>query len=346
MPPRPRWWHQLQASKQEVTLAVDLYNRSGQERLLEAFIVHMAIGWTKLIQGHYEHTGLDVFIRQNGRRQRSRDREWLTKPLHTLMEEQFQENDPIRVNLDFMIGLRNRIEHRHDHDTAILIAGRTQALILNYERTLTTWFGVKEGLAETLRFPLFLSAITEDAVESLKRVRARLPKAVLDYIQDFDAALDPDLARDQAYDFRITLIPQTGPKTEADVAMTFVRLDDLTDEQRLQIEQSLTIVREKQVAVADLDSFLPRQVCEQVEPATGFRFSPSFHHNKAALHYGVHPPSNSEHPERTKGEFCLWSSAFSQYVYTQAWVNFLSRHLKDPAEFETAVGVKPTLLQG
>jgi Protein of unknown function (DUF3644) len=123
--------------QQEVTLAVDLYNRSGHERLLEAFIVHVTIGWTKLLQAHYAHTGLDVFIRQKGgRRQRTRDGEWLTKTLHTLMEEQFAATDPIRVNLDFMTGLRNRIEHRHDHDTALLVAGRTQALILNYERTL------------------------------------------------------------------------------------------------------------------------------------------------------------------------------------------------------------------
>jgi hypothetical protein len=337
----------LQASKQEVTLAVDLYNRSGRERHLEAFIVHLIIGWTKLFQAQYERDALDVFIRDNrGRRQRGRDGEWLTKPIHGLMEEQLQPGDPIRVNLDFMIGLRNRIEHRHDHDTALLVAGRTQAAILNYERTLTDLFGNAEGLADSLRFPLFLSAITDDAVEALKQVRARLPKAILDYIQDFDAALDPDLARDQGYDFRITLIPQTGPKSEADVAMTFVRMGDLTDEQREQIEHSLTIVREKQVAVADLDTFLPKQVCEEVECAIEFRFSPPFHHHRAALHYDVHPPSGSEHPERTKGEFCMWNQAFNQYVYTEAWISFLSRRLKDDAEFERATGVKPTPLAG
>jgi hypothetical protein len=57
MAPRPRWWHQLQASKQEITLAVDIYNRSGQERHLEAFIVHLVIGWTKLLQAQYGRDG-------------------------------------------------------------------------------------------------------------------------------------------------------------------------------------------------------------------------------------------------------------------------------------------------
>jgi hypothetical protein len=133
-----------------------------------------------------------MFIRDGrGRRQHSRDGEWLTKPLHALAAEQFAESDPIRVNPDFMIGLRNRIEHRHDRGTALLVAGKTQAAILNYERTLTGRFGLEEGLAESLRFPLFLSAITADAVESLKQVRSRLPKAVLDYVQYFDAGVDP-----------------------------------------------------------------------------------------------------------------------------------------------------------
>ena len=36
--------HRLQASNGEVRLAVDLYNRSGHERQLEAFIIHMTLG--------------------------------------------------------------------------------------------------------------------------------------------------------------------------------------------------------------------------------------------------------------------------------------------------------------
>jgi hypothetical protein len=42
--------HTLQSSKAEVLLAVDLYNRSVNERQLEAFVVHMNLGWTKLLQ--------------------------------------------------------------------------------------------------------------------------------------------------------------------------------------------------------------------------------------------------------------------------------------------------------
>lgn len=62
MPRKPRWWYVLQDSKNEVRLAVDLYNRSGVERQLEAFIVHMSMGWLKLLQAHFEQNGLDIYI--------------------------------------------------------------------------------------------------------------------------------------------------------------------------------------------------------------------------------------------------------------------------------------------
>jgi len=230
MPARRRRWHQLQASKDEVRLAVDLYNRVGQERQLEAFVVHMSIGWLKMLQARYEQDGgrralyeLDA----RGRRERTRQGDGVMKPLSALLGEAYADNDPIRHNVEFFLGLRHKIEHRYDRDIASLVVGETQALVLNSERELVEHFGAGEGLANELRIPIFLSSITEDAVEALHEIRTRVPRAVLDYVQDYDAALDPEIAGDDAYDFRVYLIPKLGPKTEADIAMTFVRLEKL-----------------------------------------------------------------------------------------------------------------------
>ncbi len=119
MAPRPRWWHQLQASKNEALLAVDLYNRSGNERQLEAFIVHMSLAWLRLMQAKVEKDGGNLFIRdRRGRRVRHEDGGWKYKPLNSLTDEQFAENDPRRVNLTFFTGLRNIIEHRYERDIA------------------------------------------------------------------------------------------------------------------------------------------------------------------------------------------------------------------------------------
>jgi hypothetical protein len=331
MPARRRWWHQLQASKDEVRLAVDLYNRVGQERQLEAFVVHMSIGWLKMLQARYEKDGgrralyeLDA----RGRRQRTRQGDWVMKPLSALLGETYADNDPIRHNVEFFLGLRHKIEHRYDRDIASLVVGKTQALVLNYERELVEHFGAGEGLANELRIPIFLSSITEDAVEALKEIRTRVPRAVLDYVQDYDAALDPEIAGDDAYDFRVYLIPKLGPKTEADIAMTFVRLEELAPEQRDEVEKAMMIIREKQVPVSNLDALLPGQVVERVREALNIKFTQT-DHTRCWQHYEVRPPGDSDHPERTKPQFCHWDGTFKRHVYTQGWVNYLARKLAD-----------------
>lgn len=341
--PRPRWWHLLQASKNEATLAVDLYNRSGKERQLQAFIVHMALAWLKLLQARAQRDGDDLYIRNaRGQRIRAKDGEWLHKPLSTLAEEFFKSPDARHVNLTFFIGLRNQIEHRHEGDIAALVAGRTQALLLNYETTLVELFGSGESLSNQLRFPLFLSSITDSAVLALKKVRERVPKGIVEWVQDFDSTLNPDLVADQKFDFRIYIMPYTGPKTDADAAMSFVRPEDLTDDQREMMNQVLTIIRDRQVPVSDLGGLLPNQVAKRVAAAIGRPFAPSTHHVRAWRYYGARPESAAADPTRTKQDFCHWNPAFRQYVYTESWVNFLIRKLSDEETYQQVMNAPNT----
>lgn len=333
MAPRPRWWHTLQSSKAEVLLAVDLYNRSGHERQLEAFIVHMNLGWTKLLQARTEKTGGSLIVKDDrGRRRKHPEGGYLYKPLRDLLTEQFSDNDPRRNNIVFFIGLRNQIEHRHESKIAALVVGRTQALLINYEQTLVEWFGQDEALGSELRFPLFVSAITGDAVEAVKRVRAQVPKGVLDWVQDFDASLEPGLTADQGFDFRIYLIPHTGPKSEADASMTFIREDDLTDEQRAAVEQFRTIIREKHVPVEDLNRFKAGEVVEQVNAGLEADFN-GYMHSQSWKAFKARPLTGAANPAATRPEFCIYNAAFEQYTYTSAWIEYLVRHLSDPKEY-------------
>lgn len=337
MAPRPRWWHQLQASKNEALLAVDLYNRSGNERQLEAFVVHMAMAWLKLLQARAYRDGDDMYVRdRKNRRQRSRDGDWVLKSLVTVAEEYMDATDPRLVNLKFFIVLRNRIEHRHEGDIAALVSGRTQAWILNYEETLVGLFGTEESLSSQLRFPLFLSSITTDAVDALKAVRRRVPKGILDWLQDFDASLEPDIGQSQRFDFRIFLIPHTGSKTEADAAMTFVRLEDLTDEQRSVMAEAQTIIRDRQVPVSDLGALLPKQIAVMVSEGLGRPFNLS-QHTLAWRYYGVRPPGGAPDPTKTKSDFCRYNPAFGRYVYTEAWAAFLVRKLADEGTYNAVL---------
>lgn len=333
MAPRPKWWHTLQASKGEVRLAVDLYNRSGNERQLEAFIVHMNLGWTKLLQARTECDGGELYERDaRGWRRKHPEGGYLYKPLRTLLGEQFTVTDPRLSNITFFQGLRNQIEHRHEAKVAALVAGRTQALLINYEQTLVEWFGQEEALGSELRFPLFVSTITEGAAAAVKALRAQIPRGVLDWVQDFDASLEPGLTADQRFDFRIYLVAHKGPKTQADASMTFVREEELTADQRAVLNQVQTIIREKHVPVEDLNGLKAGEVVEQVAARLDATFNMHMH-TQAWKFYGVRPPSDSTDRTATKPQFCYYNGTFEQYTYTPAWVEYLVRHLANAEEY-------------
>ena len=343
MAPRPRWWHQLQASRQEALLAVDLYNRSGDDRRLEAFVVHMQIAWTYMLHAKFERDATDYWYRdvKTGRRIRV-DGEFKTWELSRCVRELFPNHDhPVRRNVEFFIGFRNKIEHRYEKLLESVVAGKCQSLIMNYEQALVDTFGEREGLADRLRFPVFLSSLSDDAVGALKETHKRLPKRLTNYVEEYDAMLTNDVRDDYRYEFRVFLIPQTGPKTEADVAMRFVRLEDLPEEQRDQLEEVRTVVRDRQVPVSNVDKHRPGYVCAKISETLGIKFTASSDHVHAWKHYKVRPPSGAADRARTDARYCVWDEAHGDYVFTDAWIRHLIDELRDPEKFIQVIGHAP-----
>jgi hypothetical protein len=342
MAPRPKWWYKLQGSKHEALLGVDLYNRSGEQRRLEAFVVHMQIAWLYLLQARFERDGLDFYYRDvRGRRQRI-DGEFPAWDLARCIKEVFpNQNHPVRRNVEFFIAFRNKIEHRYEQLLESVIAGKAQSLIMNYEQMLVDTFGDTESLADRLRFPVFLTSLTDDAVAALKEVHKRLPKRLTKFVSDFDATLTDDVRDDHRYEFRVYLVQQTGPKTEADASMRFVRYDDLSEEERAKLDQVQTIVREKQVPVSNAGNHKPSDVCRAVSEVLGVRFTPSSDHVRAWKYYKVRPETGNARPERTVARYCIWDEPHHDYVYTDAWITRLTTELSDSEKFEEAIGHAP-----
>lgn len=336
----------LQASKKEATLAVDLYNRASGDRSLEGFVVHMHLAWLYLLQARFVRDGIDYRYRKSNRVFERVDGEIKTWDLARCVREQYtNQSDPVRSNIEFFIRLRNKIEHRYERLLAVVVAGKTQAQMLNYEEALTTIFGSHQGLGEDLRFPVFVSTLTSDAVQALKRTHRQLPKRLVEFIREYDASMPEEVQRDPHYDFRVLLLPQTGPKSEADAAIRFVRADELTDKQRQALDIALTIVRTKKVPVQNLGRHKPSAVAESVEQTLGVRFDPATAHSRAWHHYNVRPEWGSDHPEETDATFCVFDPPHGDYLYTDAWIKKLIKELADPAVFEEVIGHPPVPLQ-
>jgi len=209
MAARPKWWYILQRSRREALLAVDLYNRAASERSLEGFVVHMHMAWLYLHHARFLRDYVDYRYREpDGWRFARVDGEIKTWELGRCVQEAFpSDRDPVRANIEFFVKVRNKIEHRYEQLLATALAGKTQAQVLNYEETLTAWFGAKEGLGESLRFPVFVSSLTPEAMKALKATHRKLPKKITSFIREHDASLPSEVAEDWRYDFRVLLLP-------------------------------------------------------------------------------------------------------------------------------------------
>ena len=164
------------------------------------------------------------------------------------------------------------------------------------------------------------------------------------FIRDYDASLPEEVQGDHRYDFRVLLLPQTGPRTEADAVVRFVREEDMTDEQRQARDVVQTIVRRQAVPVQNMGLHKPRRVAELVQAGLGVRFNVFAHHTRAWHYYEVRPDRHAQRPELTDQRYCLWDEPHGDYLYTDAWVRKLVKDLGDPKRFEEVTTHAPLAL--
>jgi hypothetical protein len=315
---RRRYKPSLDLAKDEALRACDFYNERRRQRSFEAFLVHIGLAWHALLQALNERDGIDLH------------REW---DLPTALVQRFPDPaNPVRVNLAFLVALGERIARATPKAMVaieLLVAGKAQSCIRNFEQIVVAEFGTPESLAGDLRFPVFLASLTGGG-DGVAAARTRAPRRIVAFIDGFDAALDPAIAQDEQYEFRVLLFQKTGPKTADDAPIEYLSVKAMTAEQRRAMDSAMVIVRDKQVPVANLDRLRPGEVVKRIKPVVP-AFSVTYH-TYATWHFNVRPRGSAPDPTATVAAFCLYDAAHGDYVYTQAWVNKLLRDLEgDPA---------------
>jgi hypothetical protein len=341
----PKWRHTLNEAKRLAVKAVDEYNCSTGH--YGDFIGTMVRAWLYLLQAEFQRNKVDYRYKDQNGNLVFIDREpKLWDVLRSAKERFPAANDPVRINLELFIALRNKVEHRYEHALKAAAGGRAHALVINFEQELVAQFGVEHSLADRLRFPLFVESITTpERKDTIKAARAL--RAAQTVLAKFDSGLDSKVLDDQRYDFRVRLVPMLGPKSEADAAMEFVRLDELTDDERkvmIEAGRSGTVVTKvKKVPVSSAGCMLPNRVVAEVQKRVPFDFNMTLH-TRLWKHFKLHParwvaPDGGE----TVTEFCIPDEPTRQYVYTPAWVDKIVKEIGTPETFEAFFGAQPRI---
>jgi hypothetical protein len=340
----------LRASRGEAMLAANMYNDSSQPRSFEGFVVHMHLAWLYLLQARFTRDNVDYrFRRRNNPRLFERiEGEIKCWDLAKSVKEHWTNNsDPTRLNIEFFIGLRNKIEHRHmrsQESLVIAVSGKAHAFLRNFDDEVIGLFGPTHSLVSSVRFPLFLGSFSHQGTENLLRLQSSLPKDLQTYISKFESGLEPEVQNHPKFEMRLKIFLERGNKNTADLSMNFVSWDELTDEEQKRIStmgrDGRTIIRERTRDVVNHGLFKPKTICDMVENSISFRFG-QYEHKTAYKRHGLRPDKGCEHPERTDERYCRYDEVNKDYLYTRAWADRLIEKCQSETGFRDFVGTDP-----
>ena len=320
--------------------ALDSYNRPSTIFRSEGFIVMMVIAWRSLFHAIFEKRGTNYTYLNDDNTPKVIDGDEKAWELSQCIKEFFGDsNNSIRANLEFMIGLRNRIEHRYVPALDPHIAGECQALILNFDNLLVSEFGDFYALREALAVPIQTSNIRPaNQMEAVKQFQGKQYDDLIDYINSFRDDLSDTIYQDPKFSFRVYLIPKIGNhESSSDLAFEFVKYDSSKSEDMQALQHQVALIKDRQVPVANQGTYKPSRVARIVAERTG-RIFKTHHHTLAWKMYDAR--KSGENPEECKIIYCQFDQVHNDYIYTQEWVDFLVTKLSDEAEYNRLLSYK------
>ena len=334
----------LTKARESALLAVETYNRPGTAFRSGGFIVFMVIAWTALFHSIFHRAGTKPFYYKikKGRYVRyekvaGENKAWeLTECVGQFYKS---ENPAVRRNLEFFIGLRNKVEHRNMPQLDDQIFGECQALLLNFESLLAKEFGDKYSLTESLAVSLQFSAITpEGKARAIRQLQSASYRTVSEYVKRFRSGLSADIEQSMEYSYKVFLVPKTGNHANSsDLAVEFIDVNSLDEAGKQEIEQAITLLKTRETEVANPGKMKPGDVAQKVQDLLGISFSTN-DHTRCWKHFSVRPPTTSDDPTHCKVQYCHYDVPHKDYVYTEEWVKLLTKTLSDENKYKEILG--------
>lgn len=338
----------VQKARESALLAVETYNRPTAAFRSGAYTVLMIIAWTSLFHAYFIRMGIKPYYRKpNSRRYVKLDGDYKRWELKECLQQHFGGNNPaIRKNLEFFIGLRNKIEHCSLAQLDPEIFGECQAMLLNFEAMLTSKFGEKHAIRGGLSFALQFSRAPARS-SAMATAEQRTFRDVKKYIDGFRSSLSTEVQSDLAYSFKVYLVPKIGNYASTDaIAVEWVKYDPSKPEEMKQYEKVVAMIKPKEVRVANRGLLKPTQVASQVEAKLGRRFSVN-DHVLCYKHFGIRPAKGASDPAACDTRYCLWDEVHRDYCYTPEWPEFLVEKLTDEETYRAVIQrKKQTILNG
>jgi Protein of unknown function (DUF3644) len=280
----PRVESLIRKSCESALAAVQHYNNPVSVFRSGNYIMLMVVAYTALFHAIFEREGRDYKEYDNNGNPIVRDGNtslWNLVTSAKIFEQDYSQNyDRIEVlamlkNLEFMVPLRNKIEHQFMPQLDVNISGHCQAMLMNFEKVLATEFTSYYSLSSSLALALqFSTGRANETMTAIKRLQSAQYEEIRQFITDFHNGLTEEIFRNPAFAFRAWILPKTANRQRnSDVTIEFVREEDLSVEQLAEIEKLIVAYKSEhrqQLIDPSIACTLGRQeVLDQIIAATG-----------------------------------------------------------------------------
>jgi len=203
-------------AREAMIAAVHTFNGAGLTFRAELFIVTAIIAWTYLMHAWFKRQGIDYrYLDAIGNVVKTKagsDKYW---ELGTCI---WHNRSPlphgVKINLDFIIELRNEIEHRSTNRLDDEVSAKLQACCINFNDRIKSLFGQRYALEK--RLPIALQFVTFSAEQKafLKSASALAPN-IESVIAKLHEDLSPEELGDPQFAYRVAFVPKTANRASA-----------------------------------------------------------------------------------------------------------------------------------
>lgn len=315
----------LEGSIDAALLAVEVYNKPRTTFRSQAYIVLMIIAWTRLFHAYFNKTiGNKYYYKEKNGRYQLIDGERKAWELKTCIDKYGSLSDPVKANLDFFIGLRNKIEHHNvtEREVDVLIFGECQSLLYNYENLSIQIFGEEYALNESLAFSLQFSYMRpEEQRRANRSVLSAEAREIRNYIENYQSALRDEIFNSQEYSIKFIQIPKVTNTNRNDLAVEFVRANELDPDT---LQHITAVIKDKRVVIEarNVGKLRAGKVVEKVKAQTLRNFN-QYDHTCFYTIFDVRPPGSAPNPDETNTEYCHYDEVHKDYIYQDSWVEFI-----------------------
>ena len=247
----------LEKARDSALLAVETYNRPRTSFRSGGYIVMMCIAWTALFHAIFFKRNRMPFYRKKSNRRHFEMLEGDKKAWelsYCLAEFWGTEHPPMRMNLEFFVKLRNKIEHRSMPGLDIDIFGECQALLFNFEDLITTEFGSRYALNESLSLALQFSCHrNENQQLAIRKLHKGLAKDIKTYINAFRTSLSVEQLQDMQFSYKVFLFPKpANHERGADLAVEFIKYNVNDPDEMVRINHAVALIKPTTTTIASI----------------------------------------------------------------------------------------------